>query len=256
MKIPGVVHEMFHFDAMHCLELGILGHVLANIMFTIIYEDLRHLSRAEGLKQLWSKVLKNYMDLDIPAGSRISNLQLKHFCVEGKPHKNYPDLSTVVKARERRYLVSVFLNIAEEFKNANEAAEHRFQVMRYLHKMYTIIDDDEGDSEFFHTAKKAEEFEDAIHKFLSHYAWLSKEAMKNCKFLWSIVPKFHFLIHLGQQARFLRSRRSWCYGSESMVGKIITLAAACLDGTSPHQLSISLCDKYRIAMHLSFHNHV
>ena len=75
---------MLHFDATHCLELGITGHVLANIMFTVVFQDMKQMSRAEAMKQLWSKVLKNYIDLDIPADSRIY-LQLKDFCTEGRP---------------------------------------------------------------------------------------------------------------------------------------------------------------------------
>ncbi len=251
LQVPGVVFEMFHFDAMHCLELGITGHVLANIMFTVVFQDMKQMSRAEAMKQLWSKVLKNYIDLNIPAESRISNLQLKHFCTEGRPHKAYPDLSTAIKARERRYLIPVFLNICEEFRHGTEAKEHRFQAMRYLDRVYRIIDAEEG-SEFFHTDQQSRQLEQAIHSFLSHYAVLAKQAVNSSLLLWSIVPKFHYLIHLGQQARFLRSRKSWCYGSESMVGKIILLAASCLAGTPPHQVSIALCDKYRVAMHLSF----
>ena len=93
-------------------------------------------------------------------------------------------------------------------------------------------------------------FRSHVDNGLSHYSWLAKDAAKNGKLQWSIVPKHHFLKHLPDMAKHLAPRAAWTYPGESMVGIITSLAQACTSSTSALMLTKPLMAKYRIAMHL------
>ena len=72
----------------------------------------------------------------------------------------------------------------------------------------------------------------ANFKFLKHYTWLSNLALREGRTVFSVVPKFHYMCHLCQQARIINPRWTWCYGGEDFVGRISRLGHACLRGTA------------------------
>ena len=58
---------------------------------------------------------------------------------------------------------------------------------------------------------------------------------------------------IGAEASLSLSPRAfWCYAGESMVGTVASLAASCLRNTAPHQVSVAVCSKYKLAKHLQF----
>ena len=88
-------------------------------------------------------------------------------------------------------------------------------------------------------------------KFLEHYLYLAQSSMKCMRQIgshqWSFTPKFHFMIHIAEDAQFLSPRAFWAYRGESMVGIITAIAASCLHGMPAHRVSETLCAKYRVA---------
>ena len=102
---------------------------------------------------------------------------------------------------------------------------------------------------FFTDIEKVK-FRDCTQAFLLHASWLCTEAQGAGKFTWHIVPKHHYVAHMPDQAALVNPRFTWCYGSESMVGRISRLGQSCLAGTPAYLVSQSLMQKYVVAMHL------
>ena len=56
-----------------------------------------------------------------------------------------------------------------------------------------------------------------IDDFLAHYTWLANNALDDGKSQWLVVPKFHYMWHVGKEAMHLSPRMSWCYSNEAFV---------------------------------------
>ena len=53
-----------------------------------------------------------------------------------------------------------------------------------------------------------------IDDLLAHYSWLANNALEAIKYQWLVVPKHHYMWHIGKEAVHLSPRMSWCYSNE------------------------------------------
>ena len=246
MSIPGVSVESCGLDCLHILELGLVAHLIGSLFFELIYFEMQG-THSQRLSQLFQRILQLYDDLAIRS-CRIGTLKLEYFCDPKAPHKHYPCLhASAIKGRETRYLAPVALELAREHNHSPHGG-HRVKVFEHLNAVYELLD-----LKVFHfTPAQTQQFQNHMSKCLLHYLILHKEAASAGKKLWNVTMKSHYAAHLAMQAEFCSPRLSWCYGSESMVGRISRLAQSCLAGTAAHLVSESLMTKYRIAMHIIF----
>ena len=93
-------------------------------------------------------------------------------------------------------------------------------------------------------------FRRAVDSFLSHYSALARISMDAGEMLFSLTPKFHFLSHLADQAGHEHPRLYWNYQGETFVGRLASIAHQCSPGKPIHDVTLKLCDRYRIALHL------
>ena len=91
--------------------------------------------------------------------------------------------------------------------------------------------------------------------FFIFFVVLSLECEKSHNKLYNIVPKFHYMYHLVQQARYMNPRFVWCYGGEDLVGRASSLAHSCTRGTPPSQVPSKMMDKYSHAKHMEWSRH-
>lgn len=243
-SIPGVVLESVGLDCLHTLELGMVAHLIGNLFFELCYFELPG-TRAMALAALFKRILEIYRELGITK-SRISTLKYEHFCDPAKPHKIYPCLhASAIKGRETRYLVPVALQLCREHAEGQHAG-HRLRCFEHLNAVYELLDQ----RVYNFTSDQKAEFRIHMMKCLQHYLVLHKEAADAGKMLWNITIKAHFAAHLCDQADHSNPRVWWCYGSESMVGRISRLASSCTAGTASYLVSLKLMDKYRAAIHI------
>lgn len=245
-KIEGVIPETLHFDAMHLIECqGVANHTIANCLHEMIFAS--GLGKERGTHHVWSLMQKAYVDLGIQADDRMGHFVFARVGDDGAPHAHYPCLSSV-KARHCRYLVKVVTRLLEEAPvvDGNEHNAHRLLCMRNLAMLCDIIDR----NQWFLSDAEHGLFSTCVQHFLVHYQWLNKEAARARKCLWSITPKFHFMHHLVDQAKFLSPKATRLYGSEDMVGRMAKLGASCLSGNPSHSVPSAIIVKYRLAMHL------
>ena len=56
-----------------------------------------------------------------------------------------------------------------------------------------------------------------IDDFLAHYTCWPTKALDDGKSQWLVVPKFHYMWHVGKEAMHLSPRMIWCYSNEAFV---------------------------------------
>ncbi len=67
------------------------------------------------------------------------------------------------------------------------------------------------------TQEEGQQAEDASNRFLLHYQWLAKQAMREGQLLWSVTPQLHFFAHLSLLAKYENPRVFWAYSAEDFV---------------------------------------
>ena len=248
MDILGVSGFTFFYDPMHCLEIGVAGHTIANVLFDIFHFEL-HGVKAERLQKLFNLIRDGYDQLGITSG-RISRLELSYFSTPSAPFKNFPDIMhSAIKARQCRYLAPVALKLCKDYHNeANQYSKHRLACLENLNIMYDLVDP----HPVFLPASQQTLYAAAVEKFLLQYSACARIAQNLGKLQWSVVPKHHCVAHFPAQSKMQSPRAFWAYGGEHMVGDIAELAASCLNGTPAHLMPSTLVLKYRVAMHLFF----
>ena len=251
LQLKGFSHYSFVYDPMHCMDLGATSHVIANVFYLVFYNFLRG-SNAQKLKELNGLIKEAYDANGVSHDQRIHWLDLKHFVDEDAPHQNYPDLQhSAIKARKTRYLAPVACWLALKYKNADAPdTKTMYYCLKNLKEMYDIIDR----NFLFLSADEHGKLQKCVQNFMLLYVVLAKKAIQKEGrgfFTWSFVPKFHYIFHIAEDAKFLAPRAFWCYAGESQVGKITNIANSCLHGLPAHKISETLCQKYKVARHLS-----
>jgi hypothetical protein len=237
----------YHFDWLHCVDLGTTSHALGNLFFEIVYVSLKNKSRATACQQLAAVVLHESARSE--HGSPISSLELKHFVADtSRPHKDYPQLHHL-KAGEVRSLIAAGVALAREYNDGSPKWKHILRLMTAQSNMYNIL----YMSGIVMTAEQYNIFQQSIKMFLLSYTWLGRQSVQESTLRWSMIPKHHYLGHIMQTSRFLNPRFTWCYGGEDLVGKISCLAHSCVAGTSSVDVQSKVLAKYRLAKHVSWH---
>lgn len=243
--IPGVTGDTFKFDILHTLEEGLTAHCLANCAFDWVLRSDWPGTQDVRLRDLFGKISKHYNELGIDSENRIRRFPLSAFCNVKAKWDNFPSLSGI-KAKQCRWLVPVFLEICEEFKDADSYSKHKFQCLKHLNNVYDIMDR----AGLHPSTTDAKAFKKSLDNCLLHYSRLSVISMNSGVLMWNTVPKMHWAQHLGLLFRWLNPKFYSCYQGETMVGHMSALGHACLNGTAAHQVPLKVCWRFRLAFHL------
>ena len=68
---------------------------------------------------------------------------------------------------------------------------------------------------------------------------------------WNVVPKFHFLWHLGQKAQYSHPRKGNTMVDEDYVGLIKTVVHSCVWGTDQNNAPLAVAEKIRWGQHFA-----
>ena len=255
LSVKGVTHYTFMYDPMHCQDIGSSSHAVANVLYDIFYKELRGPNKKK-LHDLNNLVKEAYVAANVDMERRVQWVDVKHFCHPKAPHQNYPDLQhSAIKARQTRYMVPMAFQLCKKYrKPGDEYSNARYYCLKNLNESYEIVDRHRlfiPECDYKKYAKNIKLFLEFYVSLAMHSAELDRRITIG-QYQWSFTPKFHFLEHIRDDARYLSPRAFWCYGGESKVGFVSRIAAACLSGTPPWRVSDTLCSKYRISKHLQF----
>lgn len=241
--IVGFLAWSFLLDWMHTMDLGTTAHAIGNVLYDSIYRKLIPAGRSRS--QACAFVLAKMQEIPNDHGKSLERLSENDFTTHKRHLKTYPCL-THCKGAEVRYIIPGVLHVARHFADGSEESNHQIQMMEVLNEMYLTI----YEAGIFLTDEQFGTLRGASLRFLRCYTWLANHAAAEDRCMYSVVPKFHYMVHLVESAKIVNPRFVWCYGGEDMVGRIARLAHMCLFGTNIQRLSLPLCERYRIAMHV------
>lgn len=242
-SIDGFSGWSYLLDWLHTVDLGIAPHAIGNVMYDVVYNKLGHESKSKACALLLGKMH------EVPSthGKRLERLSENDFTTHRRHLKQYPCL-THVKGAEVRNSIPGMLHVARHYNDGSDWSMHQVEMMQGLNDMYKVI----HDASIVLTADEFSQLKKSTHLFLKHYTWLANKAAADERCMWSVVPKFHYLVHLIEDAAIVNPRFTWCYGGEDMVGRIARLCHMCLFGTPVQKLTLTSSQRYRVAMHVRF----
>ena len=104
---------------------------------------------------------------------------------------------------------------------------------------------DKSGDDLFMPIDEAGRLLELVDVFLAQYATLHQEAYANSLLLWAPKPKFHWLWHLADKARYLHPRVGNCCQDEDFCGKMKVVCQASFQGTQLHKIPNKVMTKWR-----------
>ena len=240
-KIKGVSSFSAAQDELHCLELGPLLHFLGGVLKKLIFERMSG-SPDDNLNRIWERIQELYNELG--STTRLTNLQMRMLLDIKKPYAKPPVLKC--KAAEARNLVAVFAAMLQELNDTPEY-KHMAEACVGLQGFYDVCEQ----SSFVLNDSQAQLAMECMRCFLLHYQWLNNFCAASHSLCFHFVPKFHFALHLAEEAKFLNPRFTWTYKAEDFIGKMALMATSCIKGTRSTKIAFKAMHKYRYFLHLA-----
>ena len=241
MDIIGFCQAMMLHDVLHNLDQGVTLHVIGNILF--YYSYYKPGAPADNFQALAQRLQELYVEDGV--SDRINMFKLSALASVTCPFAEYPLLHHA-KAAETRHLAPVLLKLVEEKMAGGGATleeQHQRLCLDMLCRIYSVI----CNGGVILSDAEARQLQDCVWVLNAEYSWLARNAFEHRRLMWSQVPKFHFLYHLGVQSRWLNPLMSWTYSAESFVGKISRIGLACSRGTASTKVGSSVLEKWLVA---------
>ena len=181
------------------------------------------------------------------AGKRMKFLKLTD--VQAKA-EDYPCLKHVKGAKIRAFapICQALSNLYKE----SRAEKHRLAMVTSLNNLYKMLDKPWTQW----SEKVGMDWLQEVNKMMSHYSYLAAKAMADGLTLYSLTQKHHVLLHLGEQARWLHPKTTWCCGSESFMAIAKQMGASCTRGTPANMVTYKMLQKFRLLFHLYMEGHI
>ena len=230
--------NMHPICAIHCilhnLDLGITKHILGNAFFRLTYGGMVALPTLKArVVMVWSMVQAEYKKKKELI--QVHKLALSSFCDDTKPYSDYPLAKG--KGAEMRHLAPITRIVFASFVRAGDSEdEHMLRVLTHLAEIYSVIDykGPDGNPPSVWPEDVVRDFQLSIERMLVHYSFLHGVAARTtpARLLYNVVPKFHHLWHLGQQALYTNPRIGWTYSNEDWMGLIQRVGMAYRHGVA------------------------
>ena len=223
---PGIYTSTMFLDVLHIMDHhGVASHLIGNVLWTCIAGKEIGRTQEESLEILNQEIKTWYTEANVL--HRLPKLKLHNIINVFARTTSAPQLQGPgIKAANTRALVPWVARLAGRLDDASPARRHRRKCAEWLAAVYEILDA----SGVFLTWQQWSNFDHAISRFVMHYSWLALDAIGRGEFLWNVVPKFHMLCHLSDQAQLLSPKATHTYKEESFVGRLTQLWAALANG--------------------------
>ena len=234
-------------DELHALHLGVSAYFLGSVLFILCFQILAG-SPSDNLNALWKMIVDMYRRLRTTC--QFTNLTLNMFCNTSAPDRDYPKLKG--KGAEIKDLVEpLHLIWSRHMRPGNHDDELVQSCLLHLCRAQNTLHD--YTSEPFLPLPIAREFKTNITKLLQNYSLLANSADRQGLVLFAMVPKHHYVYHLGDRASYLNPRRGNTMVDEDHVGKIKEVVASCAHGTESHHVPTKFMEKYQWGKHMEYH---
>lgn len=240
----------FAVDLLHVVDNnGVASHILGNLFYEAIRNrELGNRSKEQGLQMLNDRIKQFYRANPTPA--QLQSLAMTNLIDDRNERDSFPILhGKAVKAANTRYIIPFAAQLATELNRGTDHQRHRQRCCAELQRFYDII---HGAGQFLKPEEVAD-LKSATVKCLQHYVWMSKEAVRNGEMAWNIVPKHHYMMHIGLRAAYMNPCCGQTYINESMVGRVCTMYSSTMAGTGDQKVvQKSVLVKYLTGLTVTF----
>ena len=236
-SIEGVSTALVRGDSLHILySRGVGSHLAGSLLHYLCYYDgtrKQRVAPTQRLNVLFSKIKEKYTQQHVQ--SRMTNLRLSMFTDPKKPHRQFPCLEA--KAAETKHILPCLLKVLIEALPEGELIHQ--QMIECLASFNEIIQHFDG-IDLFPTEAENGLAKDLAKRFFSSYQDLNTWALSKGLKLFNVTHKFHSMMHLIKNAKFLNFRIHHNFRAEDFVGQVSILTRLCA----------KVAIKYRILLHL------
>ena len=225
-------------DVLHCISLGVAQHVAGNTVHILVLERM-HGNRPRNEADLFA-LLKQWYSAH--RGSvQLSNLTTAMYCNPRGLTTAFPCMHKT-KGKETEHLALALHDIWPQFAEpGNPRDQSVSEVLRSLSCILTLCRNT-GRTQM--DGQEHQSLRQSIDSLLFHYTALGNEAAQRGEMRWNMVPKFHYLWHLGDQSQWLHPACGACYVDESFVGRVRELVRAATHGTAVIKASTHAMQRY------------
>ena len=260
----GMMHELFLVfsflsslnlepDEMHILYLGVFQRHFGSVLWLLVYR-LMPGTADDNIRQLWSEILDEYGN--DPPIKQYTTLTLNSFTDPAKPRGQYPRLKG--SAAEVKWIMGPITQAWIKYKRAGNRFDNRVLAsLKASLEIRRLIDEASHDA--FMELPNVIVFREKISDFLNLHVWLANEVDKPVPAadslfvagdkLFAVIPKSHWMWHLGWRAMWLSPRRGACYAGEDFQRLTKNLARSSTAGCATHLVPKKMSTKYRWAVH-------
>ena len=208
-SVPGFTVASFEIDWMHACDLGVLQHLLGNIVADL-WQKIGATRRQPSCQRLLNLI--NMMSKSRGEDPPINNLTVLMFWPKSTA---YPKIK--LKAAEARYMVPVLLMVLQNcFPAETEYEITREQCLAAMCKCLDELKSWEHGYSNIRLGKLA-------RQFVMLYCRLRR--MSGDARRWKLVPTFHLFLHCAESAT--NPRLSWNYCDEAAIGEASAIARVC-----------------------------
>lgn len=246
-SVEGLSLKMVRHDGLHVLfSKGVCSHLCGSVLHALCFlegKGKQHVKPSERLALLFTEIQEEYKKNK--ATCRLTNLKLSMITDPKSPHKDYPVLQC--KAAECKHLMFALVGVVKKMLDkSNEMHKHMVQALASLASLVQLFDE----AGMFLDKRTCGKAHALAHSFFHSYSWLNEWATRNDLYLFHITIKFHMLSHLIKCCEDMNPKYTWNFRAEDFVGKISTLGASVVHGVKSTKLSMKICTKYQILLHL------
>ena len=197
--------------------------------------------KTKRLAHIWGQVTAAYKDLKVDHGERVPDLKFFKIaeCGVGRYPSQFPCLTC--KAAHCKHLLRALRIVCERTPCRTLEESLRLKLMCDITRFVDIL---ESNGRYL-PREAADDAYCAVTSTLCTYVKLSSLAYVLHRKLWNIVPKFHYLWHIGRNTYTYNPRTSWVFREEDFVGRIRRIAASASHGHASISLATPIMNKYR-----------
>ena len=230
-------------DPSHTISKGVAEYALGSLFHDVVYN--KELA-PRGTIAMQVDVLNAMLEAwyrEQKVRAQVRGINLKELCDPSKPYQDYPCYSAGSMSKTKA-LIPFGLHVARQFCTS-EVHEHRHAMFENLVQITEIIY--RGPDHL--PADMVTKLNDCIDRFLRHYSFLNWEARSRKKLSYHVVYKFHYLVHVGQEAKWINPRvGGCCMQDEDFMGRMAALCKGCLKGRAAIDTIDGVMQQYLRAM--------
>ena len=239
LSLPFVTVFQLWADWMHSKHLGSDKYYAGSVFWVLVYEILGD-TASNNLARVWDEIVLVYKSRKTK--SRYGNMHLGMFCDPKHPtDAKFPELKG--KAAEVAHLMPCLLQVFQQFKTPGNVVHDMIE----LGLMSSCTADaklEEHAGVNVLPAQAANEVKHLVFSFMLAQNYLCTHYGNIGLKLFNIVPKSHYMSHLGIMAKYFNPRQAWAYMGEDFMQKVKKLAGGCSRGIKAHKLEPKVMKHY------------